>query len=80
MIVEKSGESKVFESVLMCLGEKLEREKRESTKKLPKSLFFFFFLNEGYGGIYTKKIPFWLLGHLEGPPATLLTLAVFAFS
>ena len=34
------AESKVFKGVLMCLGEKLEKEEREST--MPKKLFFIF--------------------------------------
>ena len=44
----------VFGCVWMCLGEKLEREERESTQKLPK--IFLFLQNEGSRGIYTGKM------------------------
>jgi len=66
----------VFEGVLMCL-DVFGREIRE---RIYLGTFFFLGQNEGYGGIYSKKVPFWLLANLEGPLATLLTLAILAFS
>jgi len=59
MIVEKRGESKVFEGVWMCLGNKLERGERESTQKLPKTLSFLFFGKmRGLGAFILEKSPF----------------------
>ena len=63
-----------------CLGEKLERGERKFAQKLPKIFFFFLLQNEGSRDIYTGKVTLKLLAHLVGPPATLLTSAVSAFS
>ena len=51
MIVEKRGESKVFEDVWMCLGDKLERRERELPRKTAQN--FFVLKNEGY--LYWKS-------------------------
>ena len=81
MIVEKRGESKVFEGVWMCLGvfgrEIKERRERICLGKLPNTSSFF--QNEGSGDIYTGKLILRLPMHLVGPLATLLTSAVLAF-
>ena len=78
--VEKRGESKMFEGVLMCLmclEAKLERKEREN---LPINCQRpFVFANEGSGGICTGKVTLWLPAHLVGPPATLLTSVVLTF-
>ena len=63
MIVEKRGESKVFEGVLMCLGEKLERE--NLPRNCPKTHFC---KMRGLGSFIVKKMTLWLLAHLVGPP------------
>ena len=70
MIVEKREEPKVFRCVGMCLGEKLERNERESaqksTPKLPKILFFVL-QNEGSRSIHSRNLALQLLvaaGHL----------------
>ena len=78
MIVEKRGESKVFEDVWMCLGDKLERRERERPRKTAQN--FFVLKNEGFRGIYTGKVTLRLPAHLIGPLATLLTSVVLAFS
>ena len=77
----KREESKVFDGVWIWLdvfrGEIRERRERicvETAQNLP------FLQNEGSWGIYTRKLTLRLLMHLVGPPATLLTLAVSAFS
>ena len=81
MIVEKRGESKVFEGVWMCLGvfgrEIKERRERICLGKLPNTSSFF--QNDGSGDIYTRKLILWLPMHLVGPLATLFTSTVLAF-
>ena len=61
----------------MCLGEKLEREEREN---LPRKSFFFWWQNEGLGGIYSEKVTLQLSAHLEGPLTALLMSAIPTFS
>ena len=55
-----------------------ERERENLLKNCPK--FFFWLQNEGSRGFYIEKVTFQLLVHLVGPLATLLTLAILAFS
>ena len=61
------------------MGEKLEKKERERNylKTAHKS---FLFPNEGPRGFYSETVTLQLLVHLIGPPVTLLTSAILAFS
>ena len=70
----------MFEGVLMCFDvfgrEIRERRERESAQKI----FFFWWQNEGLGGIYSEKVTLQLSAHLEGPLTALLMSAIPTFS
>ena len=66
--------------VFGCVWEKNKRERREKIRLETAQNSFFSLHNEGFGGIFIEKVALELPAHLVEPPASLLSLAILAFS